>query len=113
MLTGLAAAEHAGPAIVTLLHHRRHRLHVRRPVLLRVRRHGAGLRQRLCLRYATLGEFVAWFVGWNLVLEYMFAGATVAVGWSGYFVSLLDLFDMHLPDALSHAPFAQPGPTAS
>ena len=39
--------------------------------------------------YATLGEVVAWFVGWNLILEYMFAAATVAVGWSGYVVSLL------------------------
>ena len=42
--------------------------------------------------YATLGEFTAWFVGWNLVLEYMFACATVAVGWSRYFVTLLNNF---------------------
>lgn len=34
--------------------------------------------------YATLGEFVAWFIGWDLILEYLFASATVAVGWSGY-----------------------------
>ena len=40
--------------------------------------------------YATLGELVAWFIGWNLVLEYTFAAATVAVGWSGYFTGLLD-----------------------
>ena len=50
--------------------------------------------------YATLGEFVAWFVGWNLILEYLFAAATVAVGWSGYVVSLLHQIGMHLPDAL-------------
>ena len=36
--------------------------------------------------YATLGEFVAWIIGWDLVLEYALGAATVAVGWSGYFV---------------------------
>ena len=41
--------------------------------------------------YATLGEYVAWFVGWNLVLEYLFAASTVAVGWSGYFNELLGM----------------------
>ena len=56
--------------------------------------------------YATLGEFVAWFVGWNLVLEYMFAVATVSVGWSRYFVKLLEHFGVSmLPSALSSAPF--------
>ena len=39
--------------------------------------------------YATLGEFVAWIIGWDLVLEYAFGAATVASGWSGYFLSLL------------------------
>ena len=56
--------------------------------------------------YATLGEIVAWFVGWNLVLEYMMACSTVAVGWSRYFVAFLDVFHVHLPDALTSAPFA-------
>jgi APA family basic amino acid/polyamine antiporter len=57
--------------------------------------------------YATLGEGVAWFIGWNLILEYLFAVATVSVGWSGYAVSLLDQLHVHIPDALSHAPFDQ------
>jgi APA family basic amino acid/polyamine antiporter len=57
--------------------------------------------------YATLGEGVAWFIGWNLVLEYLFAVATVSVGWSGYAVSLLDGWNIHVPAALSHAPFDQ------
>ena len=57
--------------------------------------------------YATLGEGVAWFIGWNLVLEYLFAVATVSVGWSGYAVSLLDQLGMHIPAALSHAPFVR------
>ncbi len=56
--------------------------------------------------YATLGEFVAWFVGWNLVLEYLFAAATVAVGWSRYAVKLLEMVNIHLPDTLTSAPFA-------
>lgn len=39
--------------------------------------------------YATLGEFLAWIIGWDLMLEYLFGAATVAVGWSGYFVAFL------------------------
>ena len=57
--------------------------------------------------YATLGEGIAWFIGWNLILEYLFAVATVSVGWSGYAVSLLDQLHIHIPDALSHSPFDQ------
>jgi len=60
--------------------------------------------------YATLGELVAWFIGWNLVLEYTFAAATVAVGWSGYFTGLLETIgdglgiSLSLPAALTSAP---------
>jgi len=57
--------------------------------------------------YATLGEAVAWFVGWNLSLEYMMSAATVAVGWSGYVVNLLEEFGLHLPAALTNAPVAK------
>src|SRR5947208_4218848 len=57
--------------------------------------------------YATLGEGIAWFIGWNLVLEYLFAVATVSVGWSGYLVSLLEQVGVHLPTYLSTAPFAK------
>jgi APA family basic amino acid/polyamine antiporter len=59
--------------------------------------------------YATLGEGVAWFIGWNLVLEYLFAVATVSVGWSGYAVSLLEQLHVHVPTALVNAPFTQEG----
>ena len=55
--------------------------------------------------YATLGEFVAWFIGWDLILEYLFASATVAVGWSGYIVSFLNDFGIHIPAYLCQAPF--------
>jgi len=47
--------------------------------------------------YATLGELVAWIIGWDLVLEYMVGSSTVAIGWSGYFKSLLEGFNIKLP----------------
>jgi APA family basic amino acid/polyamine antiporter len=107
VLTGLAAAQHAGPAIVLSF------------VIAGVGCVFAGLcysefaamvpvsGSAYAYSYATLGEFVAWFVGWNLVLEYMMACSTVAVGWSRYAVKLLE--DLHinfLPRALTSAPFA-------
>jgi len=54
--------------------------------------------------YATMGELVAWIIGWDLVLEYAAGAATVGVGWSGHFVSLLGLFGVHLPPHLTNAP---------
>ncbi len=54
--------------------------------------------------YATLGEFVAWVIGWDLILEYLFSAATVSVGWSGYVVSFLKDFGLVIPPALSSAP---------
>jgi APA family basic amino acid/polyamine antiporter len=54
--------------------------------------------------YATLGELVAWFIGWNLSLEYMLSASAVAVGWSEYMVKLLGRFGIHFPDALILAP---------
>lgn len=59
--------------------------------------------------YATLGELVAWMIGWDLLLEYGLATSTVAVGWSGYFQSLMSGFGLALPDALSAAPGAREG----
>jgi basic amino acid/polyamine antiporter, APA family len=54
--------------------------------------------------YATLGEFIAWIIGWDLVLEYAFGASTVASGWSGYFVSLLDDLGVHLPPQIIATP---------
>jgi basic amino acid/polyamine antiporter, APA family len=54
--------------------------------------------------YATLGELVAWMIGWDLILEYAMVGATVSVGWSGYFVSLLRDLGLHIPARLTAAP---------
>jgi basic amino acid/polyamine antiporter, APA family len=55
--------------------------------------------------YATLGELFAWIIGWDLVLEYAVGSATVAHGWSHYFQDFLSVFNLHIPRALSFAPF--------
>jgi APA family basic amino acid/polyamine antiporter len=59
--------------------------------------------------YAVLGELVAWMIGWDLLLEYGLATSTVAVGWSGYFQSLLHGWGVDLPAALTAAPGAREG----
>jgi APA family basic amino acid/polyamine antiporter len=106
VLTGQAAANHAGPGIVLSF------------VLAGTACALAGLcyaefasmmpvsGSAYSYSYATLGEFVAWGIGWMLVLEYLFAAATVAVGWSGYMNSLLGTLGMPLPMELSSAPLA-------
>jgi len=55
--------------------------------------------------YAAFGVFLAWFIGWDLLLEYLFAASTVAVGWAGYAVSLLDSLGIHVPHDLASPPF--------
>jgi APA family basic amino acid/polyamine antiporter len=55
--------------------------------------------------YATLGEFLAWIIGWDLILEYLFCAPTVAVGWSGHFVAFLKEFGLTIPGHLTRAPF--------
>ncbi len=106
VLTGQAAAHHAGPAIVLSF------------ILAGTACALAGLcyaefasmlpvsGSAYSYSYATLGEVVAWFIGWMLVLEYLFAASTVAVGWSGYMNSLLGTLGMALPDQLANAPLA-------
>jgi APA family basic amino acid/polyamine antiporter len=60
--------------------------------------------------YATLGELLAWIIGWDLILEYLFAASTVAVGWSGYFVSFLADIGISIPAAYTSAPFTHTAP---
>ncbi|HAO50360.1 MAG TPA: amino acid permease [Runella sp.] len=55
--------------------------------------------------YATLGEFVAWIIGWDLVLEYAVGAATVSISWSRYLIKFLEGFDVHLPLALTVGPW--------
>ena len=55
--------------------------------------------------YATLGEFFAWIIGWDLILEYLFVSPTVAVGWSAHFVAFIKEFGIVLPESLTLAPY--------
>src|SRR5436189_2172041 len=55
--------------------------------------------------YATMGEFIAWIIGWDLVLEYAVGAATVAISWSRYLVKFLAGFDIHLPTEIATGPF--------
>jgi basic amino acid/polyamine antiporter, APA family len=52
--------------------------------------------------YATLGELIAWIIGWDLILEYAVGNVAVAVAWAGYFTSFLTAFNIHIPDFLTH-----------
>src|SRR5438477_3561460 len=55
--------------------------------------------------YATMGELVAWIIGWDLILEYAVGAATVAIAWSEYFNRVLDWFGLRIPYQWSHSPF--------
>ena len=105
VLTGQAAAKYAGPAIVYSF------------ILAGLVCAFAGLcyaefasmipisGSAYTYGYATLGEFVAWIIGWDLILEYLFAASTVAVGWSGYVVSFLKDLGVVIPGAFTSAPY--------
>ena len=104
VLTGTVTANHSGPAIT---------------LSLLIAGFGAGL-AALCYSefaaflpvpgsaysytYATLGEALAWFIGWNLLLEYGISASTVAVSWSAYVVNLLEEAHIHLPSLLVNSP---------
>lgn len=109
VMTGVAAAEHAGPGLV----------------LSFILAGFACVLSALCYSefastlpvsgsayaygYVAFGELLAWVLGWDLVLEYGVAGAAVSSGWSGYFQGLLEGFGIHLPTALSGAYNADEG----
>ncbi|MFM8341426.1 MAG: amino acid permease [Methylomonas sp.] len=108
VLTGIAAAKYAGPAIVLSF------------VLAGI----ACALAALCYSelaamipvsgsaysyaYATMGELMAWIIGWDLILEYALASSTVAIGWAGYLNSFLNSIDVHLPSYLTTAYLADP-----
>lgn len=97
VLTGQAAAQYAGPAIVISF------------LISGLACLFAGLcyaefasmipisGSAYTYAYATMGEFIAWIIGWDLILEYLFAASTVSVGWSGYVVSFLHDFGIIIP----------------
>ena len=109
VLTGTAAAQYAGPAIVLSF------------VLAGLGCLFAGLcyaefasmipiaGSAYTYGYATLGEFIAWIIGWDLILEYLFAASTVAVGWSGYFAEFMGQIGIHIPRQFTSAPFGVEG----
>jgi APA family basic amino acid/polyamine antiporter len=106
VLTGQAAAQYAGPAIVLSF------------IISAVGCAFAGLcyaefasmipiaGSAYTYSYATIGELLAWIIGWDLILEYLFGAAAVSVGWSGYVTSFLRDFGVNIPAALSSAPFS-------
>ena len=55
--------------------------------------------------FATMGEFIAWIIGWDLVLEYAVGAATVSISWSRYLVKFLDSYGIHINENLTHSPF--------
>ncbi|HPT28776.1 MAG TPA: amino acid permease [Bryobacteraceae bacterium] len=106
-LTGIAAANHAGPAVTLSF------------ILASVACAFAGLcysefatmisiaGSAYTYSYATMGELLAWIIGWDLVLEYAVGAATVAVSWSGYVASLLKDFGIYLPLQYINSPFQE------
>src|SRR5690242_4397811 len=106
VLTGHAAAANAGPAIVLSF------------VLGGIACAFAGLcyaemastvpiaGSAYTYAYATMGELIAWIIGWDLILEYALGATTVAIGWSGYVVSFLRGIGIHLPDQIARSPLA-------
>lgn len=113
VLTGAAASQHAGPAVVISF------------VVAGLACAFAGLcysefasmipiaGSAYTYAYATLGEFIAWIIGWDLILEYLFGASTVAVGWSGYMTSFLKDFGIIIPEALCNAPIFYDAATQS
>jgi APA family basic amino acid/polyamine antiporter len=105
VITGTAAALHAGPSLVFSF------------ILSAIGCAFAGLcyaefssmlpvsGSAYSYSYATMGEFIAWIIGWDLILEYLFGAATVAVGWSGYINSFLSSIGVHIPENISQSPF--------
>ncbi|AWI06097.1 amino acid permease [Clostridium drakei] len=104
VLTGIAAANYSGPALVVSF------------IISGIACAFAGLcyaefasmvpvaGSAYTYGYTALGELWAWIIGWDLILEYLFAIATVAIGWSGYIVKLLASVGIIIPKALANAP---------
>lgn len=106
-LTGIAAAEHAGPAVSLSF------------IVAAVSCAFAGLcyaefasmipvaGSAYTYAYATMGELFAWIIGWDLVLEYAVGASTVAISWSAYFIKFLEYFQIYLPAWMTASPWQQ------
>jgi basic amino acid/polyamine antiporter, APA family len=109
VIAGTAAAEHAGPAVLISF------------IIAGLGCLFAGLcyaefasmipesGSAYTYAYATMGRFMAWFIGWNMVLEYLVSASTVSVGWSGYLISFLQNLGYNFPAAFANAPIAATG----
>ncbi|AEM79935.1 amino acid permease [Thermoanaerobacter wiegelii] len=109
VITGVAAAEHAGPAIILSF------------VLAGLACAFAAISyaefasmfpiagSTYSYSYVALGEIFAWIIGWDLILEYVFALPAIALGWSGYFTNLLASIGINIPDWAAHSAWQGPG----
>jgi APA family basic amino acid/polyamine antiporter len=107
-LTGIAAAENAGPAVVISF------------IVAAIGCAFAGMcysefstmipiaGSAYTYAYATMGELLAWIIGWDLVLEYAVGAATVSVSWSSYITKLFHMYSIELPPSVTHCPWDEP-----
>ena len=102
--TGIAAAEYAGPAVVLSFVIAGIAAAVTALCYAELAAMIPAAGSTYSYAYAVFGAFLAWFIGWDLLLEYLFAASTVAVGWAGYANSALESGGIHLPDALVNPP---------
>lgn len=104
VLTGVVAAQHAGPAIVLSFILSGTACAFAALCYAELSSAIGGCGSAYGYAYAGIGEIVAWIIGWVLILEYGVATATVAIGWSGYFAKILGSVGLHLPAELIAAP---------
>ncbi|KFI21310.1 amino acid permease [Nitrosococcus oceani] len=104
VLTGIAAANYAGPAVVLSFVVAGMAVTLAALSYAELAAFIGGAGSAYGYGYAGLGEFVAWVIGWMLILEYTVAISAVSVGWSGYVGNALAAMQMHLPDVLTQTP---------
>lgn len=105
VLTGIAAATKAGPAVVLSYVIAGMASMFAALAYAELAASIGGTGSAYSYAYAGFGEFVAWIIGWNLLLEYLMSVATVAIGWSGYVSNLFEALHIHLPNAITRNPF--------
>lgn len=105
VLTGIAAATKAGPAIVLSYIIAGMASLFAALAYAEMASSVGGTGSAYSYAYAGFGELIAWLIGWNLLLEYIMSVGTVAIGWSGYVTNLFQAFNIHLPEAITKNPF--------
>jgi len=105
VLTGIAAATKAGPAIVLSYVFAGLASMFAALAYAELAASIGGTGSAYSYAYAGFGEIIAWIIGWNLLLEYVMSVGTVAIGWSGYVTNFLEAIHIHLPNAITKNPF--------